>query len=158
MSERKVKGVGRDAPVVTNANGGKQSGSPYRADLFPPRAFLSVSEVLAHGARKYGEDNWRRIEVREHLNHCLAHLFAYLAGDGSDDHLEHAACRAAMALEIKLVGVEKSEPAPAAPARGDWPPGFVPPADDWRYSGDGCDCYTCRKYRACLAGEAKCPT
>jgi hypothetical protein len=70
-------------------------------------AFLAVAEVLDGGARKYGPDNWRRIDVREHLNHCITHLFAYLAGDGSDDHLEHAACRAMMALEIKRVGMDK---------------------------------------------------
>lgn len=107
MNDYKVDGVGADAPVAVNANGGRQSALPYRSDLFPPAAFLAVAKVLEHGARKYGERNWRLIPVGEHLNHALTHLFAYQAGDGSDDHLEHAACRIAMALEIKLVGMDK---------------------------------------------------
>jgi hypothetical protein len=107
MSDCKVDGVGRNSPTTTNATGGRQSALPYRSDLFPPAAFLAVAKVLEGGARKYGERNWRLIPVGEHLNHALTHLFAFQAGDGSDDHLEHAACRIAMALEIKLVGMDK---------------------------------------------------
>lgn len=117
MSKPKVAGVGKDTPVVTNELGGRQSDLPYRADLFPPAAFLAVCRVLKGGADKYGPDNWRRVTVAEHLNHAITHLFAFLAGDGQDDHLEHAACRVAMGLEIKLVGVaaEGSQAGPAAP-------------------------------------------
>jgi hypothetical protein len=158
MSKAKavVKGVGKDAPATVNAKGGKQSALPYRTDLLPPLACLSVSEVLAGGARKYGENNWHKIGVREHLNHVLTHLFAYLAGDGSDDHLEHAACRALMALEIKLreaKGADKPAPAPAV--EGDWPKGFEPPGEGWTYGGDRCKCPDCEKYRACLSAEGK---
>lgn len=64
--------------------------------------------VLAPGAVKYGEDNWRKIPAKDHLNHALTHVFAFLAGDGQDDHLEHAACRMMMALEIKITGGGKS--------------------------------------------------
>lgn len=104
-----VMGVGKDAPVVVNAHGGKQSHSPYRCDLLPPLATLAVAGVLRHGAAKYGANNWHAIEVPEHLNHAITHVFAYLAGDGSDDHLEHAACRLLMALEQKLTGRPKPE-------------------------------------------------
>lgn len=97
-------GLGKDAPVTTNAAGGRQSHTPYRCDLFPPFAFLAVSEVLKHGADKYGANNWHAITVSEHLNHAIGHLFALLAGDGTDDHLEHAACRVVMALDQKRSG------------------------------------------------------
>lgn len=98
----KVKGVGPDAPITTNAKGGKQSLVPFRCDLLPPLAALRVAEVLEHGATKYGPKNWHAIAVEEHLNHMLAHTFAYLAGDTQDDHLGHAACRAFMALDQLL--------------------------------------------------------
>lgn len=102
----KVAGVGPDSPVAVNDRGGKQSHSPYRADLLPARAVLSVSEVLSQGAAKYGEDNWRKIAARDHVNHALVHLFAWLAGDGQDDHLQHAACRLLMALDLDVIESE----------------------------------------------------
>lgn len=94
-----VPGVGPDAETITNAAGAKQSATTRRLDLVPPLAILAVGEVLHHGAKKYGADNWRGIPVAEHLNHLLIHTYAYLAGDQSDDHLSHVACRALMAME-----------------------------------------------------------
>jgi len=98
----KINGVGTDAPIVENEKGGKQSDTPARMDLLPPLALIEVGKVLKHGADKYGIDNWKLIDARSHLNHVLIHIFAYLAGDSQDDHLSHAACRALMALEMKL--------------------------------------------------------
>ena len=94
-----VQGVGPDAPTVVNEKGGKQSASPFRCDLLPASATLAVAKVLAYGAAKYGDNNWRAISLQDHLNHVLTHIFAYLAGDESDEHLEHATCRMVMALE-----------------------------------------------------------
>jgi hypothetical protein len=99
-----IKGVGKDEPIAINAAGGKQSASPFRCDLLPPHATLAVAEVLAHGAAKYGANNWHVIPVEDHLNHALVHIFADRAGDASDDHLEHAACRIMMALDQKRSG------------------------------------------------------
>ncbi len=94
-----IAGVGPDAPTITNESGAKQSALPYRCDLLPASATLAVAKVLGHGAAKYGANNWRGIPVEDHLNHALTHIFAHLAGDKSDDHLDHAACRMLMALE-----------------------------------------------------------
>lgn len=95
----RVPGVGPDAPTVTNPRGGRQSDSPYALDALPFRAVLGVAKVLKHGKTQYGKDNWRLIERWEHINHALAHIMAFGAGDKSDDHLEHAACRILFALE-----------------------------------------------------------
>lgn len=103
-----VDGVGPNAEVVTNDNGGKQSKSPYRCDLLPAQATLTVASVLSYGAGRYGDNNWRKIDLKDHLNHVLTHIFAHLAGDKSDDHLGHAACRMMMALEQSLT--EKDMP------------------------------------------------
>lgn len=97
-----VEGVGPDAPTVVNESGGKQSDSPYRSDLLPPKASLHVAAILKYGATKYGDNNWRKIALNDHLNHALTHIFAHLAGDIQDDHLGHAACRMMMALETAL--------------------------------------------------------
>jgi len=99
-----IPGVGKDAPTVMNERGGKQSKLPYRFDLVDSRAMFALAKVLHEGAEKYGDENWRKIPIRDHLNHLLAHVFAYMAGDESDDHLEHAFCRAMMAVALKLEG------------------------------------------------------
>lgn len=97
-----VEGVGKDEPMVVNENGGGQSRSLYRMDLVDPKAILATAKVLKEGADKYGAENWRLIDVDDHLNHLLIHVYAYLAGDRSDEHLSHAVCRALFALGVSL--------------------------------------------------------
>jgi tagatose-1,6-bisphosphate aldolase non-catalytic subunit AgaZ/GatZ len=72
--------------------------------LVDPQALFNLARVLAYGAKKYGENNWRSLTVQEHLNHALQHIYAYLAGDFQDDHLGHAQCRVHMALAVLLQG------------------------------------------------------
>ncbi len=55
---------------------------------------------MGEGAEKYEAWNWLRIDVPDHINHALTHLYAYLSGDTSENHLAHAACRVHMALEL----------------------------------------------------------
>lgn len=98
-----VKGVGPDAPTVVTKNGAKQSGSPYRCDLLPAKASLHIAEILKYGAEKYGDNNWRGLTVSDHVNHAMTHLFAFQAGDITDDHLGHAACRMLMALDTNIL-------------------------------------------------------
>lgn len=98
-----VEGVGKNEPITTNAKGGKQAKVHYRFDLVDPKAMFEMTKVLKEGFNKYGSDeNWRRIEVREHLNHLLIHAYAYLAGDTSDEHLSHLMCRAMFAQAVDL--------------------------------------------------------
>lgn len=95
-----IEGVGPGAPTVVNEHGGKQSQVLYRFDLVDPIAMFEMCRVLQKGAEKYGEENWRQIPVRDHLNHLLIHVYAYLAGDTQDDHLSHALCRAMFAVAV----------------------------------------------------------
>ena len=101
-----VQGVDKEAPTTVNERGGAQSKTNYRTDLLDALAFFSITKVLEEGARKYdhvgGFENWRNIPVNEHLNHLIIHVYAYLAGDTSDEHLSHAACRAIFALGVDL--------------------------------------------------------
>lgn len=88
--------------VVTNSNGAKQSRLDYRFDLMDPHAMFSLAEVLHEGAVRYGDTNWKNIPIQDHLNHALAHVFAYMAGDGSEKHLQHALCRLLFAHALQL--------------------------------------------------------
>lgn len=91
-----------DAPMETNEQGGSQSKIPVRFDLIDANAMFKMAQVLDQGARKYGEDNWRKIPVNQHLNHLLMHVYAYLAGDKTDEHLSHILCRATFAQGVVL--------------------------------------------------------
>lgn len=98
-----VAGVGPDAPTATNDAGARQSVTLALMDqAFPWLGALKVGEVIQGGMKKYGRDNWRGLSQDEILNHVVIHLGAYFAGDKSDDHLAHAACRVLMALDISL--------------------------------------------------------
>lgn len=99
-----LDGIGPDAPIETNATGGKQSKPIARLDLIPARALLQVGKVFEYGATRYEKDNWRKISSEEHINKMLIHAYAWLAGDTSDDHAGHAATRALMLLEMTLAG------------------------------------------------------
>jgi hypothetical protein len=91
-----------DAPVTTNEKGGSQSDIPVRFDLIDAKAMFEMAKVLDHGAKKYGANNWRKIDVEDHLNHLLMHTYAYLSGDRTDEHLSHILCRATFALGVAL--------------------------------------------------------
>lgn len=70
----------------------------------PPRAIMAVGKVRWEGFNVHGytDDNYKLIPLEEHLGRALTHIYAYLAGDQSNDHLSHAACRLLMALEEEI--------------------------------------------------------
>lgn len=89
--------------------GRKDDKAKSRLDLLPGRATLRVGDVLGHGARKYGDENWRRVEgaKRRYRAAALRHMMADLAGEGADpesgiEHLAHAACSLLFVLELEL--------------------------------------------------------
>jgi hypothetical protein len=86
--------------VVTNEKGAAQSHTPCRFDLMPPVALFEIAKVLGEGAEKYGVGNWENIEVNDHLNHAIQHVYGYLMGDKTEEHLGHAICRLMFALEL----------------------------------------------------------
>lgn len=97
-----LEGVGPDEPITYNERGAGQSDIPYRLDLVDGPALLAMAKVLKEGADKYGPNNWRLLDIEDHLNHLIMHAYAYLAGDRSDDHLTHIMCRAMFAEGVAL--------------------------------------------------------
>jgi len=79
---------------VKFATGAVRSGDAEatRYDLVSPIGLEAVARTCAEGAAKYGDWNWESgMPVHDLLNHALRHLYQYLAGDRTEDHLPHAA-------------------------------------------------------------------
>jgi hypothetical protein len=59
--------------------------------LIPPAAMEAWAKVCAYGSSKYCPYNWERgLPARDILNHALRHIYKFLEGDRSEDHLPHA--------------------------------------------------------------------
>lgn len=79
--------------------GKKFDGGKARWDLLPFKAVSSVVEVLGFGAKKYGDENWRKVENGgdRYFAAALRHLVAHRRGEKIDSdsglpHLAHAVC------------------------------------------------------------------
>ena len=63
-----------------------------RFDLITPIGLRRLAETCAEGAKKYTDHNWERgIPASVMLNHAIRHIYLWLEGDDSEDHLAHAA-------------------------------------------------------------------
>lgn len=85
--------------IHTNEKGGKQTKLTVAFNLFPHHAAVKVANILHTGAAKYGVDNWKSIEVDDHLNHALYHINQYFITKDTN-HLGNASCRILFALDI----------------------------------------------------------
>lgn len=66
--------------------------SSIRYDLIPPKGVEAVAAACAEGAARYGDWNWEAgMPAADILNHALRHVYKFLDGDRSEDHLGHAA-------------------------------------------------------------------
>lgn len=63
-----------------------------RWDLMSPIGLKALARTYAEGAAKRGANNWENgMPVHDLLNHAIGHIYDFLGGDRSEDHLAHAA-------------------------------------------------------------------
>ena len=75
-----------DTGAVRDAQEGKG-----RMDLLPMRALMGVAKIFESGAKKYGDNNWRKgIPLSRYADSGLRHAMKYLRGDKDEDHLHQA--------------------------------------------------------------------
>lgn len=75
-------------------------------ELLSPEALLGTSAVLAFGAKKYAEHNWRKGLAWMRISAAiLRHLFAFMKGEDLDPetglpHVDHIGCEAMFLQEL----------------------------------------------------------
>lgn len=63
-----------------------------RYDLITPIGLRVLAKTYAEGAEKFGACNWENgMPATDLLNHAIAHIYKFLAGDRAEEHLGHAA-------------------------------------------------------------------
>lgn len=76
-----------------------------RYDLIDRPFLRRWAELMARGAEKYGENNWRKAATEEELTRfqssATRHLFQWLEGDTSEDHATAIAFNVAGAEMVK---------------------------------------------------------
>jgi hypothetical protein len=77
---------------------GLQTHIEARFDCIPPEVLLLLAQCLGFGARKYGKDNWKKIEPWHHLNHAMNHINEWNRGNRDEPHLVNAMARLTFAL------------------------------------------------------------
>lgn len=98
---RVTKMVRGDVLDVAKAGGTKYDGEKPRPELIPSAELLELAMVMAKGAQKYGDANWKRgISISRLVGAMMRHAAQFNSGENKDAELQesHLACVAANAL------------------------------------------------------------
>lgn len=103
-------------PDATVEKGRKFDAEKPRWDLLPWKPLNEVAKVLTFGARKYADDNWKKVPRarKRYLAAALRHLAAWGDGERNDpetglNHLAHAACCVLFLAWFDLTGTPDPE-------------------------------------------------
>lgn len=87
MTDFVTKDSGKRQEFSSGAVRDTVEGKP-RYSLIPVAALRRWADLMARGAEKYGERNWELgMPTSRYLDSGMRHLFSYLEGDRTEDHL-----------------------------------------------------------------------
>ena len=100
----------QEGDTVVEASGSKQAHIAAAFTSMPATATRLVAECLGRGDRVYGKNNHEGITVEDHINHAIAHMYAWIEDKASgmqyphsrELHLVHAVSRALLALDCAV--------------------------------------------------------
>lgn len=80
--------------------GGLANREPYRFDMVPPKILMAMAMVMSEGSKDHIPGGWRRIPTDQHIGRAMGHIVRFMQGEEGENHLAHAACRLAFAIEL----------------------------------------------------------
>lgn len=93
---------------MKSKHGGSRNPQESRFDLIPFEGLEAVGRVMAEGEERYGRlpdnpslPNWTGLDLttdQSPASHAVKHLYAYIAGDESEDNLAAAAANLLMLI------------------------------------------------------------
>lgn len=90
--------MGSPEGIILEQKFKKDDSGKILAAALEPKFLLGTANVLTFGARKYGRNNWKKVEDRiRYEDALLRHTYAYLSGEKIDvesglSHLYHMSC------------------------------------------------------------------
>jgi hypothetical protein len=82
-----TKDTGKREKMTTGSQRDTQTGKP-RYDLIPADSLKRLADLYARGAEKYDDNNWRKGQPYSRVTaSLLRHVYAFIDGDESEDHL-----------------------------------------------------------------------
>lgn len=95
-----------------------------RHDLISVHGIQRLARHYENGVAKYGEDNWcSGLSMRKCIGSAIRHLFKYLGGDRSEDHLAAAVWNIFVVIDHE----ERIERGILDPKLNDLPPSVFTP-------------------------------
>jgi len=91
-------------------NGVKHDDGKTKWHMLPFDSIECLVKIVEHGAAKYDEDNWRKMEdPMRYIDACMRHMAAWIDGEINDiesgkSHLHHAGCNIIFAIWFELKG------------------------------------------------------
>lgn len=108
MSYDHVKDSGERQEFSTGSVRDTQTGKG-RYDLLSPVFLKRLAVHYENGARKYGDRNWEKGQpVLRFFDSAVRHLYSWLEGDRSEDHLAAAAWNVAGMIHVEEL-IERGE-------------------------------------------------
>lgn len=96
-----VKDSGNRTEFVTGSVRDIREGKG-RFDLIPYRALKRIAVHFENGAKKYGENNWRKGQSMHcYLDSAIRHAYSYIEGARDEDHLAAATWNLLCALHTE---------------------------------------------------------
>ena len=91
----------------------KYDDNKLRYDLLPFDSLDEIVKVITHGAKKYGENNWKELDnaIDRYTGALLRHLSSLRQGEINDPdsklmHISHIACNALFLIHFYKGGIK----------------------------------------------------
>ncbi len=96
---------------TTSSTGGQKGAKPERHSLIPTEPIASLARLMAKGAIKYADHNWRKgYEFSKSYDALVRHLNAWWSGEDNDPEMQESHLAAVMFHCCVMMELQKTHP------------------------------------------------